>query len=125
MTLEHQRLIDFLEEEAAKRNQNLGELAEAMGINPSQLYNLRGGKQPGLKLCRDIARFTHQRLDYILLLAGQITEDELSDQDDIPPELIPTIRKIARLRGTPFFDLALDILETAADRILEMFKLAA
>jgi transcriptional regulator with XRE-family HTH domain len=125
VTIEHQPLINFLEQEADKRGLNLTELAERLGISPSHLYTIRNGKQPGLKVCLDIARALKVRPDYILFLAGHITEDELDAPQQIPAELLPTIQKLSRMRGTPFFDTAMRLVEDVIDKVVHLWDVAA
>lgn len=122
---EHQRLIEYLDREMQDRNLSIAELAALIGLNPSQLYNLRNGKQPGLQVCIDIARALKRRPDYILYLAGHITEEELDMPENIPPEILPTINKLERMKGTPFFDTAINIMEAAVDKVMDLFKIAA
>lgn len=96
-----------------------------MGLNENQLGNLARGGIPGLKLCQDIADYFHWPLMTVLYWAGHIKEEELDSPDRIPPELMPTIRKLASMRGTPFYDTALSMFENMVDKVIELFKVAA
>lgn len=122
---QHQRLIEFLEGEAAKRRLNLGELGTLIGLNGSQLYNIRNGKQPGLTVCLEIARYFDLKPDYVLYLAGHIEEDELNAPEALPVELLPMLNKLEQIKGTPFFDTALDLMDDVLERVLKLFKIAA
>lgn len=125
MTLEHQRLLDYLDKEANSRGLTLAELALSIGMTPTHLYNLRNGKQPGLQVCLDIARALKLRPEFVLYLAGHIREDELESPSEIPPELLPRLQRLAQLKGTPFFDTAISLVESAIDQVIKLFKIAA
>lgn len=92
--MQHEKLVEFVEEEAAQRRMSLAEFSEAMGMSPSQLYNIRSGKVPGLQICRSIARYTGRSLDYILYLAGQIEAEEISGLDNVEPLVNDLARRI-------------------------------
>lgn len=123
--LEHQRLMNVLEKEAQAKGMSLAEFAPHIGLSASHLYNLRNGKQPGLQVCLDIARALHLQPDYVLFLAGHIEEHELDSPKQIPAELLPTLARLERLKGTPFFETALDMIEDTIDKMLRLFDKAA
>jgi DNA-binding XRE family transcriptional regulator len=125
MSVEHQALIDYLDKVAEERQLSQGELSTLIDISTDQLYNLKSGKQPGLTICLRIARGMNLKPDYVLWLAGHITEAELDAPEVLPAELMPTLNKLSRLRGTPFFTRALDIIEDVVDHMAELFKEAA
>lgn len=115
VAFEHQPLIVFLEEEAERRHVNLAELAAAMRLNPSQIYNLRSGIKPGLKVCLDIARYTNTKISFILYLAGHITEDEFRAERGHAPEIEIVLRDLEEMRGTPYYRVALKALMAAME----------
>lgn len=114
-----------MEQEAAKQGLSLAELSRHIGWNPNQLGNITRGTVPGLSLCLDIARHFDMKPDYVLYLAGHISEDELDAPEAIPAELLPTINRLTRFRGTPFFNTALKMIEGVIDQMSELFKEAA
>jgi hypothetical protein len=123
--VDQQPLINFLEAERLKRHLEPPEFAPLLGISVNQYYNLRNGKKSGPQQCIDLARALNVRPDYFLYLGGYIREDELDAPKEIPKELLPSIQNLARMRGTPFFDQALRMVESAIDVVSELFKIAA
>lgn len=116
--LEHQALIDFLEEESQRRNLKLNELSERMGLHPSQLYQVRNNRRPGLQICLAIARYTHHPVGFILYLAGHITEEEWRKTADVPPEILPILEDLEYMRGTPAYQQTLRLLRATLDTIM-------
>lgn len=123
--MQHQKLVEFLDQEAIKRRLTPTELSRKIGLNENQLGNIMRGTVPGLKVCRQIARAFDVKPDYILYLAGHIEEDELTAPSEIPTELVPSLRRLSNLKGTPFFDTAVDLAEGAIEGIIKLFKVAA
>lgn len=116
--LEHQALIDFLEEESERRNLKWNDLSERMGLHPSQLYQIRSHRRPGLSICLAIARYTHHPVGFILYLAGHITEAEFRKTADVPPEVLPILEDLEILRGSPAYLPTVKLLRQTIDTIL-------
>lgn len=123
--MQHQKLVDFLEKEAAKEGLSMAELSRKMGLNQNQLGNISRGVVPGLSVCLDVARHFDLKPDYVLFLAGHITEDELDAPEAIPVELLPLLHKLVQIKGTPFWDYALNMIEEVIEGVLKLFKIAA
>jgi transcriptional regulator with XRE-family HTH domain len=123
--LEHQKLIDYLDNERERRNLDQQEFATLLGMSPQVYANLRSYKRPGLKVCLHIARVLRLQSDYVLYLAGHIEEHELDSPNEIPPELLPTLARLQQLKGTPFFDTAVELLERTIDSVMKLFQKAA
>lgn len=121
--MEHQRLVDFINKEAVKRNVTVSELARSIGFNESHLGNIMRGQQPGLDVCIRLARSLHVKADYLLYLAGHFEIGDMST-GDIPIELAEAVSKAAQLRGTPYYDLAVSGVENTLSLIIEAYELA-
>ena len=92
IVIPHQRLIDYLNDEAWQRRMALSELSAKMGLNKSQLGAIVRGQQPGLKLCSDIAAYFKLPLTTVLAWAGHI-EDE---QDELRSAMLDEIETLMR-----------------------------
>lgn len=123
--MDSQRLIDYINKEALKRNLTISEFAREIHFTENHLGNIMRGTTPGLDVCLRLARELKLKPDYVLYLAGHITEDELDSPDQVPAELLPVLHDIGRMRGTPFFTAALDIVERSLDAVIKLFKEAA
>lgn len=123
---EQQPLIDFLEADRIKRNMEVVQFASLLGFSqPNQYYNLRNGKKSGPQQCIDMARALGYNPNYFLYLGGYIREDELDAPKEIPAELLPHLEKVSQMKGTPFFNTAVDLIEKAVDAVVQLFKVAA
>lgn len=123
--IEQQPLVNYLEAEREKRHLEVAEFAALIGLSVNQYYNLRNGKKSGPQQCIDIGRALDVRRDYMLFLGGFIREDELSAPQQVPSELLPSLQKVSRMRGTPFFETAIRMVESAVDAVADLFKIAA
>jgi plasmid maintenance system antidote protein VapI len=123
--VEHQRLVDYINQEALRRSLTVTELARDIKFNENHIGNIMRGQQPGLDVCLRLARAFKLRPDYVLFLAGHITEEELDAPQEIPAELLPTIHKLSRMRGTPFFDTATKLIIDVINQVENLFKVAA
>jgi plasmid maintenance system antidote protein VapI len=123
--VEHQRLIDYINQEALRRSLTVTELARTIKFNENHIGNIMRGQRPGLDVCLRLARAFNIKPDYMLYMAGYITEDELDAPGEIPAELLPTIQKLSRMRGTPFFDTAMRLVEDVIDKVVHLWDVAA
>jgi transcriptional regulator with XRE-family HTH domain len=123
--VEHQRLIDYITKEALKRNLTIPEFARAIGFSENHMGNIMRGSQPGLDVCKRLARALSLKTSEVLYMAGHLTEDDLNSPSEIPADLLPLLRQVAQMKGTPFFDAAVEIIETSLDSVIKLFRKAA
>lgn len=70
--MQHQRLVNFLNEQKLLSGMSLAEISRRAGLNDSQMSNVMNGVVPGLKVCQQLAEYFELSLSYVLYLAGHI-----------------------------------------------------
>lgn len=123
--MEHQKLIDYINKEAVKRNLTVPEFARAIGFTDNHIRNITNGVQPGLDVCKRLAKALNLKTTDVLYMAGHITEDDLNSPSEVPADLLPLLRQVSQMKGTPFFDAALQIVEDSLDTVIKLFRRAA
>ena len=113
--MQHQRLIDYLQEQKTASGMTMAELSRRMGLSDGQLSNIVNGAVPGLKLCRQLARYFNVSVEYMLYLAGHI--------EDPPGEYGEDIERMAHMVNRIGDDDTRRRAVTAVTAVLEAFLL--
>lgn len=87
--MQHQNLVDYLQEQKESSGMTMAELSRRMGLSDGQLSNIVNGAVPGLKLCRQLAGYFNVSVEYMLYLAGHI--------EDAPGEYDMEIERMAHM----------------------------
>lgn len=80
--------IDWLNSELEKRNYADSEASRLAGLSHGAIYEIRSGLRPGLKKCQSLADLFGVPVNYVLQLAGHITETaDRPDSSNYPPHI--------------------------------------